>query len=436
MIIVDDIRQRLAIGFNGSLPWGRRILALLEAILMPTSFVTILALAALPVVRRCGVEVPQWTQGPLVTVFVSAAIGYLTNWVAIEMLFKPYRPTLRHPFSVLTLGFWRQGLVPKNKAEVAAVLGEQVATRLLQPEKIADDLCSMVGGVLRNERVVSSIRDSLMRFVAAHDQEIASFLAPKIEEALVREIDRLVTVEKVEAFWTAHIERKLRSPETRDEIASVIIAALEARAPALAQKAKPLIVSAITDYVEQAGGFFGSMAAPFVEAIADYIVSRKTLENGLRAWLRSPDAAPALRDELLHLVSSVRDYLKSGESQAKIGSFVEEIRATFKAYLHGYVKENLVAVAGKLLDSESLWNGVVEMIPKFQPEIERLVRSEGIPLIMEKLNFQGRVRSAVDKMDVEEFHGMVNEIAAQHLGAIQVLGYLLGALAGGLMLIR
>ena len=30
---------------------------------------------------------------------------------------------------------------------------------------------------------------------------------------------------------------------------------------------------------------------------------------------------------------------------------------------------------------------------------------------------------------------MVNDVAAHHLGAIQVLGYILGALAGGLLLL-
>ena len=30
---------------------------------------------------------------------------------------------------------------------------------------------------------------------------------------------------------------------------------------------------------------------------------------------------------------------------------------------------------------------------------------------------------------------IVNDVAAQHLGAIQVLGYILGALAGGLLLL-
>ena len=80
----------------------------------------------------------------------------------------------------------------------------------------------------------------------------------------------------------------------------------------------------------------------------------------------------------------------------------------------------------------ALWTCVVEMIPKFQPEIERLIRTEGMPFILEKLDIQGRIQSAVDKKAVAEFHGMINEVAARHLGAIQVLGYLLGAAAGAL----
>ena len=32
-----------------------------------------------------------------------------------------------------------------------------------------------------------------------------------------------------------------------------------------------------------------------------------------------------------------------------------------------------------------------------------------------------------------EFHGMLNQVMAEHLGAIQVLGYVLGALAGLLL---
>lgn len=63
------------------------------------------------------------------------------------------------------------------------------------------------------------------------------------------------------------------------------------------------------------------------------------------------------------------------------------------------------------------------------------IRTKGSPLIIEKLDIEGRIKTAVDAMDAKEFHGMVNDVAAQHLGAIQVLGYLLGALAGALLLL-
>ena len=431
-MLLGELKQRLRIVGDSGLPMERRVFALMEAVFMPVSFLTLVGLIAIAALRWCGVEVPELIRGPLMTVLVSAAIGYVTNWIAIEMLFKPYYPTMRHPFAWITLGYWRQGLVPKNKNDVAGVLGEQVATKLLRPEQIADDLCSMVGGILRNKSVVGAIRNGVLHVVSAHDKEIASFLAPKIEAALVAEIDRLVNAEKVEAFWTDHIEPKLSSVETREEIAAVLVAALEKRAPALAAKARPIIVSAIREYIEEKGGMVGSLLSPLAETIAEFLVSKKTIEGGLKSWLRSPDTVPALRDELLQFVRVARDYLKSDASRGKVGAFVEEIRSTFKDYVRSYLETNLADVTGRLLDSEALWSCVMEMIPKFQPEIERLIRTEGMPLILEKLDIQGRIQSAVNKMDVAEFHGMINEVAAQHLGAIQVLGYLLGAAAGAL----
>ena len=65
-----------------------------------------------------------------------------------------------------------------------------------------------------------------------------------------------------------------------------------------------------------------------------------------------------------------------------------------------------------------------------------MIREIGTTAIVEKLDVEGRVKKAVDGMDMAEFHGMLNEIMAEHLGAIQVLGYLLGALAGLLLVFK
>ena len=435
MSILSDTTTRLRNACDRSLSGEQRIFSALEAVFMPVSFLTILGLIAVVILKRCGVSIPHGVESYALPVLVSAAIGYLTNWIAIEMLFKPYERTWRHPFAWISFGYWRQGLVPKNKNRIAEVMGEQVAERLLQPEKLADDLCNMVGGVLQNREVLSSIQNGLQHQIEAHDQEIIDFLVPKIETALTSEIDRLVTVENIESFWNDVIEPRLQSSETREEIARMIIGALDKRASDMARKVRPLLVDAIRRWVEEKGGMLGGLLSPLAGTLADWIIDKDTIEKGLREWLESPDTVPMLRNELMHYVKAMRDYLSSAEAKAKVGGFVDDIRGRFKEYLRNYLQTHLADTARGFLRSEALWQYVADLIPQFQPELERLIREQGMPLIIEKLDIQGRIQTAVDGMDMAEFHGMVNEVGAQHLGAIQVLGYILGALAGGLMLL-
>ena len=46
-----------------------------------------------------------------------------------------------------------------------------------------------------------------------------------------------------------------------------------------------------------------------------------------------------------------------------------------------------------------------------------------------------RIENAINRQDVREFYRMINEISAQHLGAIQVLGFILGSIIGALQLL-
>jgi uncharacterized membrane protein YheB (UPF0754 family) len=434
MSLMKDYKTKLRMAFDRQLPAEARAFAALECLFQPVSFATLIAAVTFAVSSRFGRPMPAGL-ARVFPILLSAAVGYLTNWIAIEMLFKPYKRTWRHPFAWLTGGYWRQGLVPKNKDAIAVVMGEQVATKLLQPEKLADDLCSMVGGVLEDKSIVASVQDALQRLIGAHDKEIVACLSPKIEEALVAEIDRLVTAENVETFWNEQIEPKLQSEETRNEIASILIGALDKRAPKLATKVKPMVVSAIRNWVEEKGGMLGTLLSPVAEKLADAIVDRRTIERGLRDWLNDPETLPALRDELLQFIKTIRAYLKSPEAQAKVGGFVADIRAKFKEYLRNYLETHFAETVGGILHSEQLWQWAASLIPRFRPELENLIRTKGLPLIVKKLDIEGRIKTAVDNMDVEEFHGMVNDVAAQHLGAIQVLGYILGALAGGLLLL-
>lgn len=69
---------------------------------------------------------------------VGAFIGYITNWLAIKMLFRPHHEKrifgIKLPFT--------PGLIPKEKDRIAKSVGEAVGTHLLSTDVFVDALCS------------------------------------------------------------------------------------------------------------------------------------------------------------------------------------------------------------------------------------------------------------------------------------------------------
>ena len=435
MSVFSEYTQKARMVSNKHIPGEQRVFAAIELFCQPISFITILGIVVLPVLSRYGVETPHWFKNWCFPVLVSAAVGYLTNWIAIEMLFKPYDKTWKHLFPLLTFGYWKQGLVPKNKDRIGVVMGEQVATKLLQPEKLADDLCSMAGSILENPNIVSSIQTVLQNQVSAHDKEIAAFLSPRIESALMEEIDRVMTAENMQTFWDDQIGPHLQSEETRTKIVEILVGAIRSHSPDIAARIKPWLVETIQTWCREKTGIASVVLEPLAGMLADFLISEQTIEKGLKDWLMRNETSTLLRNELSHATQVLRDYLRSPEAKGKVGDFVLGVRARFKVGLCSYLEKNLASTAGSILKSEDLWKWAATLLPRMRPEMENFIRSQGTPIIIEKLNVQGRIQTAVGQMDMRDFHGMINEVAAQHLGAIQVLGFVLGAVVGALTLL-
>lgn len=301
---MNDLKTLLALLRDRETPFDQRIFSLLEAVLFPVSLATVVAMFRQPFLRHYGYTPPAWLDKIAMPILVAGAIGYLTNRLAIEMLFKPYRRTNRHILPWLTFGYWKQGLVPRNKAKIAEVVGRQAEGRFIDPAKLADDVCAAVGMALSDPQVAEAARNAARRQFEAHGEEIADAVSGHVRKAVSRKI---------------------------------------------AERLGPM----------------GSMVAPIADAVVASTITPDAVATTLGGLIDSPDASRAL--------DSIR------------------------------------------------------------PEIERLVREQCLPRISRSLNIGGRVTDAIDRMDVEEFHQVVNEVAARHLGAIQVLGYILGAAAGAIM---
>ena len=65
--------------------------------------------------------------------FISAAIGWFTNYLAVKMIFRPYK-------SIKILGINIQGLIPRRQNEMADSIGQTVEKELISPNDIKNIL--------------------------------------------------------------------------------------------------------------------------------------------------------------------------------------------------------------------------------------------------------------------------------------------------------
>lgn len=104
-------------------------------------------------------EVLQYLWGPI----LGAIIGYATNYIAVKMLFRPYKPW---KIGSHTLPF-TPGIVPKRKAALARAIGDAVGNHLFT----GDDLRDLLLSEETKDKVVTAAMDALDLSLAFHPSE-------------------------------------------------------------------------------------------------------------------------------------------------------------------------------------------------------------------------------------------------------------------------
>lgn len=121
--------------------------------------------------------------------FISAFIGWFTNWIAIKMLFHPKNP-------VKVLGMTIQGIFPKRQQQFAQKLGVLVATELLH----FNDIASKLKDPKQLESVTPYIEEHIDTFLRVKLQEklpvVSMFIGDstigKLKEGMMEEINGLL----------------------------------------------------------------------------------------------------------------------------------------------------------------------------------------------------------------------------------------------------
>jgi uncharacterized membrane protein YheB (UPF0754 family) len=135
---------------------------------------------------------------------ISALIGYITNVVAIRLLFWPRQP--------INFGLFKlQGVLPKRQADIATSVGELIEERLLSLDEVIDQVNTPEAREKLFATITEVIRvklDSMLpRFIPGR---VVQLIGDTLEKVVRQEADQIIgqVVESVRDYLTAEIQVK------------------------------------------------------------------------------------------------------------------------------------------------------------------------------------------------------------------------------------
>jgi len=134
-------------------------------------------------------------------IVIGALIGWITNYFAIKMLFRPLK-------EVNILGFKIQGLIPKRKMEMAVSIADTIQEELISMKDITANLGDIELGEEINIIVDRIVEDKLQKEILSKIPMASLF----INESMIKKIK-------------SHIKDAIE--ENKDEFFTVVIQKME-----------------------------------------------------------------------------------------------------------------------------------------------------------------------------------------------------------------
>ena len=308
---------------------------------------------------------------------LGALIGYITNDIAIRMLFRPHKAKylfgIHIPFT--------PGIIPKEKGRIAEAIGGVISENLMNNEVLEKYLLS--------DEMIGKVRSAVEGFISTQQQNqesVARFLGHYLSND---EIDTIA--QNINQSITKQTYEKLADSSVGDKVAHI----------AIDHVAQKLTIDGAQELLSGIGGALGGLKGMAAGLFGGNIVA-KFLEM--------------LREPAEHfLAKNINTMLRDNG---------EEIVSNM---IGGEVDNFLNKPVCKLLE------GHEEQLAQTVDTIESIYRSiitEHLPKILESIDISKIVRERINEMDVNETEKLIFQVMDKELKAIVWLGALLGLLMG------
>lgn len=145
---------------------------------------------------------------------IAALIGYITNFIAVRMIFRPHKPTR-------LMGITFHGLVPKRQKEIAASLGAMIERDLFSQQDIHEALQSAETTEEASKFLSEQVELFAQRMISQNPM-IGAFL----QGPLLDQIKNLLQSQMTERF-PQFMERVVERVEHRLDVSAIVQAKIE-----------------------------------------------------------------------------------------------------------------------------------------------------------------------------------------------------------------
>ncbi|MDY6226687.1 MAG: DUF445 family protein [Clostridium sp.] len=123
----------------------------------------------------------------LILTIVGGLIGWITNILAIKLLFRPIKP-----IKIPVLNIEILGLIPKRKNEIAANIGDVISNELLSMDDILNQAFNSSNGGNFNSYLIDKIKNIINEKLDIIPMPFRVMASPYIDEILNNEVPKAV----------------------------------------------------------------------------------------------------------------------------------------------------------------------------------------------------------------------------------------------------
>ncbi|ELP5177298.1 DUF445 family protein [Clostridium perfringens] len=341
----------------------------------------------------------------IIGALIGAVIGYITNWLAIKMLFRPreakYIFGMKLPFT--------PGLIPKEKSRIANKVGETVGTHLLNSDSLSkalkDDKIKAKFNEVAKEKINqvinsnSTLEESLKNTLGENYYALKGNMIDNIAKTILESIQEEEFKNKVKFYIVDSIKERLnKNPEkiidfiNSNKFREVIINTLEE------EKTRDIIGKALLKEVKTLGKedltieeVIPENIKPYIE---EYVKSQKdTLVDIIKNLLRDNEVSHKIKSAINDNIPSIVSMFLSGDViYGKLVSLVDKS-------LSEEENKEYICDAALAFVHESMKKKVSDVINTVGEEKLQVISDALGDKISKKLNTEENIDSIISKLN-------------------------------------